>query len=222
MTELLQAAVSPPNLVPTGLLVFVLLYWLTVIVGLVHLDTLDVDVAADTDADFNLDAHAGPHLHHGEVGVDWLNNALAFFNLGRVPLMVFLSFVALPLWTGSMLLNYYTNNISWLLGIVFLLPLLISSLFLAKLLTTPFVKLFAALEKDHDAGGQPLGKICTVLLPTTQERMGQAAVRQTSGAPLVLNVRAASTTKLRKGDSALVIDFDAHRRCYLIEPYETT
>ena len=218
MTELLQAAVSPPNLVPTGLLVFVLLYWLTVIVGLVHIDTLDVDVATDTD--FDLDTHAGPHLHHGEVGVDWLNNALAFFNLGRVPLMVFLSFVALPLWAGSILLNYYTHNSYWLLGIAFLLPLLVSSLFLAKVLTTPFVSLFAALEKDHDAGGQPLGKICTVLLPTTQERMGQVAVQQTSGAPLVLNVRAASATELRKGDSALVIDFDAHRRCYLIEPYE--
>ncbi|MBC6609827.1 hypothetical protein H8B15_02765 [Hymenobacter sp. BT507] len=220
MTELLQAAVSPPNLVPTGLLVFVLLYWLTVIVGLVHLDTLDVDVT--TDADFDLDSHAGPHLHHGEVGVDWLNNALAFFNLGRVPLMVFLSFVALPLWAGSILLNYYTHNSSWSLGIVFLLPLLLGSLFLAKVLTTPFVKLFAALEKDHDAGGQPLGKLCTVLLPTTRERMGQAAVPQTSGAPLVLNVRAASATELRKGDSALVIDFDAQRRCYLIEPYEAT
>ncbi|QNE39829.1 DUF1449 family protein [Hymenobacter sp. NBH84] len=219
MTELLQAAVSPPNLVPTGLLVFVLLYWLTVVVGLVHIDALDVDVA--TDADVDLDAHTGLHLHHGEVGVDWLNNALVFFNLGRVPLMVFLSFVALPLWAGSILLNYYTQNTFWLLGIVFLLPLLVGSLFLAKVLTMPFVKLFAALEKDHDADGQPLGKICTVLLSTTHERMGQAAVPQTSGAPLVLNVRAASVTELRKGDSALVIDFDAQRRCYLIEPYET-
>ncbi|UOR06367.1 DUF1449 family protein [Hymenobacter aerilatus] len=220
MTELLQAAVSPPNLVPTGLLVFVLLYWLTVMVGLVHLDALDVDVAADADAGVDLDTHAGPHLHHGEVGTDWLNNALAFFNLGRVPLMVFLSFVALPLWAGSVLLNYYTHNSSWLVGIVFLAPLLVGSLLLAKVLTTPFVKLFAALEKDHDAGASPVGKICTVVLPATREQMGQAAVRIASGAPLMLNVRAASATELRKGDSALVIDFDAQQRCYLIEPYE--
>lgn len=97
MTELLRAAVAPPNLVATGLLVFVLLYWLTVIGGLMPLDALDVDVTTAADADFNLDTHVGPHLHHGEAGVDWLNNALAFFNLGRVPLMVFLSVVALPL-----------------------------------------------------------------------------------------------------------------------------
>jgi len=220
MTELLQAAVSPPNLVPTGLLVFVLLYWLTVILGLVHIDSLDLDVASDADAGVYLDTHAGPHLHHGEVGVEWLNNALAFFNLGRIPLMVFLSFVALPLWAGSVLVNYYTSNASWLLGIVFFAPLLVGSLLLAKILTLPFVKLFAALEKDHDASGSPVGKVCTMVLPASRERMGQAAVRIVSGAPLMLNVRAASAAELRKGDMALVIDFDAQQRCYLIEPYE--
>ena len=217
MSELLQAAVSPPNLVPTGLLVFVLLYWLTVIAGLVHVDSLDLDLA---DAGADLDAHAGAHLHHGDAGADWLNHALAFFNLGRVPLMLFLGFVALPLWAGSILLNYYTHNSSWLLGIAFLLPLLVGSLFLAKLLTAPFVRLFAVLEKDHDAGASPVGQVCTVLLPTSQERLGQAAVRISGGAPLRLNVRAASAAELRKGDTALVIDFDAVRRCYLIEPYE--
>ena len=42
MTELLHAAVSPPNVLPTSLLVFVLLYWLTVILGLLDFKTLDI------------------------------------------------------------------------------------------------------------------------------------------------------------------------------------
>ncbi|MBJ6110755.1 hypothetical protein JAO73_17155 [Hymenobacter sp. BT523] len=119
MTELLQAAVSPPNLVATGLLVFVLLYWLTVIVGLLDMKTVDLD----------LDDHG--HFHHpGDfhpeaANSSWLNGALAFFNLGRIPLMVFLSFVFLPLWVGSILVNYYTENTSWLLGVGFLLPLFV-------------------------------------------------------------------------------------------------
>jgi hypothetical protein len=94
MTELLQAAVLPPNLVATGLLVFVLLYWLTVIVGLLDFKTVDFHVGS------HVELHAGgTHLPSGDS--DWLNGALAFFNLGRIPLMVFLSFVALPLWAGS-------------------------------------------------------------------------------------------------------------------------
>ena len=211
MTELLQAAIAPPNLVATGLLVFALLYWLTVIVGLLDMKT--VDLSLDDHGHFHYDGH-GPH---DGVGTSWLNGALAFFNLGRIPLMVFLSFVFLPLWVGSILANYYTGNTSWLLGLAFLLPLLIASLFVAKLLTLPFVKLFTAMEKDHDAGAVVIGKVCTVLLPATASQLGQASV-PADGAPLVLNVRSTGTP-LAKGETALVIAFDAVRRCYLIEAY---
>ncbi|UOQ97289.1 hypothetical protein MUN81_18870 [Hymenobacter sp. 5317J-9] len=211
MTELLQAAIAPPNLVATGLLVFVLLYWLTVIVGLLDLKTVDLDL--DDHGHFH---HPGD-FHHEAAHGSWLNGALAFFNLGRIPLMVFLSFVFLPLWVGSILANYYTKNTSWLLGMAFLLPLFVGSLFVAKFLTLPFVKLFTALEKDHDSGAVVIGKVCTVLLPATLTQLGQAAVR-IDGAPLMLNVRSTSTP-LTKGDTGLIIDFDATRRCYLVEPY---
>ncbi len=211
MTELLQAAVSPPNLVPTGLLVFVLLYWLTVLLGLLDMKTVDLSIGDHGHAHF--DSHVG----HDGLGTGWLNGALAFFNLGRIPLMIFLSFVFLPLWAGSILANYYTGNTSLLLGLAFLLPLFISSLFVAKFLTLPFVKLFSALEKDHDSGAVVVGKVCTVLLPATADKLGQASV-QTDGAPLMLNVRSLSTP-LGKGETALIIDFDAARKCYLIEPF---
>ncbi|MCR5886605.1 DUF1449 family protein [Hymenobacter sp. J193] len=210
MTELLQAAVSPPNLLATGLLIFVLLYWLTVIVGLLDFKTLDLDLHVDSTHDVPHDAH---------LSVAWLNHALAFFNLGRVPLMVFVSFLALPLWVGSILTNYYTHNSSLLLGLAFCLPLFIGSLLVAKVLTTPFVKLFATLEQDQ-SGSNPIGKVCTLLLPASHERLGQATVR-TNGDTLMLNVKAASAaTELRKGDTALVIDYHAPSRCYLIEPYD--
>lgn len=203
MLELYHAAVAPANLLPTGLLLFVLLYWLTVIVGLLDMKTADLDVDGD--------GHFG---HHHETS--WLNGALAFFNLGRIPLMIFLSFVFLPLWVGSILVNYYTGNTSLLLGLVCFVPLFIGSLFVAKFLTLPFVKLFAAMEKEHDGGAKALGKVCTVLLPASAEHLGQASVR-ISGAPLILNVRSTGAA-LAKGDEALVIDFDEQRRCYLIEP----
>ncbi|MBT9392729.1 hypothetical protein KLP40_06100 [Hymenobacter sp. NST-14] len=218
MNELLHAAVAPPNLLPTGLLVFVLLYWLTVILGLIDFKSLDLEVATGVDVDA-VDGHPG--LHAGEAGVSFLNHALAFFNLGRVPLMVFVSLLALPWWVGSILLNYYLGNETLLLGAVLLVPLLLASLLAAKVLTTPFVRVFAALDRDADAGASPLGKVCTLLLPATHTHLGQASVRLRNGSPLVLTVRAASpTAELRKGDTALILDYDAHRRCYLVEPFE--
>ncbi|WP_345237164.1 hypothetical protein [Hymenobacter saemangeumensis] len=213
MTELLQAAVLPPNLLPTALLVFVLLYWLTVIVGLLDMKTVDLSLDDHGHLHFDSDAAAG------EAGTSWLNGALAFFNLGRIPLMIFLSFVILPLWVGSILANYYTGNTSLLLGLGFCLPLFIASLFVAKFLTLPFVKLFTAMEKEHGGGEVAIGKVCTVLLPATPEHLGQASVR-IDGAPLMLNVRS-TKAPVAKGETALVIDYDAHRRCYLIEPFIT-
>jgi hypothetical protein len=62
-----------------------------------------------------------------------------------------------------------------------------------------------------------MGKVCTVLLPATATRLGQATIR-IDGAPLMLNVRSTGTP-LSKGDTALVIDFDPAQRCYLIEPF---
>ncbi|WP_170061847.1 hypothetical protein [Hymenobacter chitinivorans] len=193
----------------TGLLIFVLLYWLTVILGLLDFKTLDLHVEGGHDVP-----------HDAALSVSWLNHALAFFNLGRVPLMVFLSFVALPLWAGSILLNYYAHNTSWLLGLAFLLPLLVGSLLVAKVLTTPFVRLFATLEQDQAGATNPIGKVCTVLLPASQHHLGQAVVR-TNGDTLMLNVKVASDAELLKGDTALVIDYSATGRCYLIEPYDS-
>ncbi|OWP64104.1 hypothetical protein CDA63_05075 [Hymenobacter amundsenii] len=219
MKELLHAAVAPANLLPTGLLVFVLLYWLTVMVGLLDFKSLDLEVQADVDAD--ADMHTGAHGHAGEAGTSFMNGVLGFFNLGRVPLMVFVSFVVLPWWVGSILANYYLGNETLLVGGILLVPLLLGSLLIAKVLTTPFVHLFAAMEQDHEGDNSPLGKMCTVLLPATHEQVGQASVRLRQGAPLMLTVRAASAAaELRKGDTALIIDYDKGRRCYLIEPFE--
>ncbi len=44
MNDLLQAAISAPNIIPTALLVFVLVYWLVVILGAIDIDFFDVDV----------------------------------------------------------------------------------------------------------------------------------------------------------------------------------
>lgn len=221
MKELLHAAVAPANLLPTGVLVFVLLYWLTVVLGVLDFKSLDLDVHADTDADF--DAHAGAHGHAGESGTSFVNGVLGFFNLGRVPLMVFVSFVVLPWWVGSILANYYLGNEGLLVGAVLLVPLLLGAMLVSKVLTTPFVSLFAAMEADSEGANSPVGKVCTLLLPATHEQLGQASVRLRKGAPLMLNVRAASqSAELRKGDTALIIDYDQLHRCYLIEPFELT
>ena len=84
----------------------------------------------------------------------------------------------------------------------------------------PFVKLFAALEKEHESAATVIGQICTIVLPANSTELGQASVK-TKGSPLLLNVKTANGFVLTKGETALVIDYNNENKFYLIEPYKT-
>ncbi|MFD2245357.1 OB-fold-containig protein [Pontibacter ruber] len=207
MNELLQAAISSVNIIPTALLVFVLLYWVAVIFGFLDLDFFDVEVETGVDAD-------------GVSSVSWLNSVLAFFNLGKVPFMVFLTFLALPFWVISILANYYLNSNYELLGLLYLLPSFLAALFVSRFLTMPFIRLFAAMEKEHEPAASIIGQLCTVTLPANPTELGQAAIK-TSGAPLLLNVKTTEGAAVQKGETALVVEYNAENKFYLIQPYQT-
>lgn len=209
MKELFTAASSAPNLIPTLLLAFVILYWLVVLIGAIDIDSLDVDVNVDTDVDVDVDAD-------GELSGGGLDRVLAFFNLGQVPLMVFLTFWILPVWVLSVLGNYYLGNSSFLIGLIILLPSLIAGLFIAKVLTNPLAKVFGKLNQESNE--TVIGKICTITTQATHQRVGQALV-QTSGAPLLLNVKTYEGVSLERGDTAMVIEQQEGRNIYYIEPY---
>lgn len=75
-SDLFNAAISTPNIIPTALVVFVLLYWLVVILGAIDIDFFDFDVDPDAEADVD-----------GEISVTWLNwaaprHVLAFLQSG--------------------------------------------------------------------------------------------------------------------------------------------
>ncbi len=144
MKETIESAFSVINIIPTALLILVLIYWLTVIIGVFNIDSfdfgadadLDVDVDADVDIDTDMDVSAGDSIL-------WVNSALSFFNLGKVPFMLILSIFSLSMWVISMLMNFYLNNTVVLLSLVYLIPNIFLSAFITKFLTSPLVKVFA-------------------------------------------------------------------------------
>lgn len=210
MTELLQAAGSSANILPGALLLLVLLYWIVVIIGLLDVDSLDFDV----------EGPSGALEINSLESIAWLNSLLVFFNLGRVPFMLWLSFVALPFWAGALLVNYYLHTGESVTGFLFLIPIFIISLFISKILTAPFIKVFAAFEKEHASKTNVIGRMCTVILPATATELGQATVR-TEGSPLLLHVKATTGAQISKGQTALIIDYNEKSNIYLIEPYQS-
>lgn len=212
MIELLDASLSSVNIIPTILLAFILIYWLTVIIGVIDLDTIDFDLDLEVDTDFEVDSEI-------EVGTDvhGLTTVLAFFNIGQMPFMILLSFLVMPMWLLSVLVNFHLGNNSFLLSILLLIPILFVSLFIAKILTTPIAKFYLKLKLEDEAIN-PIGKICKVLLSVSDDKVGQAEI-MVNGTSIKINAKSQKGEQILKGETALVIERNSKKNYFLIEPY---
>ena len=214
MKELFDLSFSAANIIPTGLFVFILLYWFTVLLGFFDFDSFDfdIDVDVDVDADVDVDVDSG----NPEGGTAWLNHILVFFNLGKIPFMVWLSFVSIPLWVASVITNAFFGNTTFLIGLVIFIPIFILTLFVAKFFTAPFVKIFEAMDKENKPK-ELIGKVCQVIIPPNGKKMGQADINY-DGSPIRIYVTASTGTLFQRGDEALVIE--KQNDAYFIEPYK--
>ena len=209
MQELLDASIQGANIIPTAMLIFLLIYWIVVILGVIDLDMFDIDVDMDVD---------GPEVDAG-VSVGWLNSVLTFFNLGQIPLMIFLSFLVLPMWIISVQANHLLGNSSMLIGVALLIPNLIVSLFIAKILTMPFVKLFSKMIEEGETTTTMIGKICRVVLPLNSESVGQVEVN-VEGSNYRISAKTVEEKTMEKGEEGLVIEYHENGKYYVVEPYK--
>ena len=216
MNELLQAALSPVNLLYTLLLVLVLLYWLTVIIGALDMNALDIDFDMDVDADMDIDVDVDSDIDVNGGAAAWLAGALQFFNFGKMPMMVILSFTILFTWMINILMNHYIGQGSIPFAIALMMPNLLISLLLTKLFTTPLVPLFKQIntpEKNVDY----IGMTCTLLVSATETKKGQAEIFHNSSAHLVyVKVSKNDRETIRKGEKAVIVDKATDEDVYFI------
>ncbi len=204
MIEFFHASISLVNLPFTVLLVLIVLYWLSVIIGALDIELFDLDLSQDMDMD-----HSGGFVH----------SFLSLLNIGEVPVMVVISVMILVGWCFSMLSNYYLNSgMSLLIGAGLLVPNFIVSLVMAGLVTRPLRALFSTLDQEdtHQKILNRVGKVTTSQVTPT---FGQLEI-ETRGAPILVNVRTTEDTVLKKGDKAIIYDEDKDKGIYFVEKYD--
>jgi len=242
MREIFEFAFSSINLIPTCLLLFVALYWLVVLFGLldighveldadhdVHVDIdmhADVDIHADVDVDTDVDVHADVdtdiHVdaHGGEItsdGPGGFMQSLIFFNVGKVPLLVLLSFFAVPLWFLTLIVNYYLKVDSFGMSLLLLIPEIIVSLFIAKFTSTPIAQLFRKIEESTGKATDFTGKTATARFDMDENKLGHIEIDE-KGKNIVLHARC-EISKIAKGERVLIIEFIKEENYYLVEPF---
>ncbi|HEX7862381.1 MAG TPA: hypothetical protein VF773_18735 [Verrucomicrobiae bacterium] len=223
MLDFFYQNLRPVNLPFTALLGMVTVYWLLVLLG-----ALDFDSEPSVDLhshDVDVNGAAGAHdVDHGGVhGVGAIKSLLQFLNFGNVPSTIVLSVLVVSMWAISLILNRMFNPFpgSVLIALGLLVPNLIVAALITKAATTPLKHLFNAMNKEREEHQPVLGRTCTILTSEVTDRFGQAEI-QTSGAPLVINVRTYGEATFAKGESALIIKEDKENNLYTVAKLTST
>lgn len=195
METVLTLISSFPTVVYTIPLGICLVFWLFSLFGV--FDFLDVDI----------DSEAG------------LAGLLATFGLAGVPITLSLSLLFLFAWSLSLF------STAWLLpwlpaGLVYnaagaaaLVISLIFSVYLTGKITRPLSRLFVTHEARSNRS--LVAKYCEITSLTVNEQFGQAKVED-GGAGLIISIRAAAPNDFKKGDRALIYEYDPDKNLYFI------
>jgi hypothetical protein len=234
MGELFTAATAPSNLLLTILLMLITFYWLTVIIGAIGMDAIDldldldadvdIDVDIDVDVDVDVDADIDPSLLGGQKALakkpsNFFIRILAFFNFGRIPFMILCSILVLLLWSISVYCNHET---SWLnpansvsVAALWFIPNLIISLFATKIITTPLVPIFAKLntaEKELVFNG----KVGTLMTGIQDSEKGQLKI-DIDGSVVSLTVKSNEGKTIKKGEKVVIIDQIEEGKSFIVQ-----
>lgn len=203
MFELLETAFSGVNIIPTTLLGLVLLYWLTVIIGIIDFNFIEIDL--DT---------SGTELDIGPF-----HGILAFLNVANLPFMLVFSIFTLNFWTLSMLTHLLPFKSGGPVSLILFIPELFISLFLTKIITIPLKNIFKFDYNEKGRENEVTGKLCRLMGDLMPGRLGQAEVERDSGS-LIINVKIVEGDGLQKGSKALVIKKDEEKDFYVIKKFE--
>jgi len=222
VNELFEASLRFPTVVFTIALGITLIYWVFVLLGALDIDLLgggDVSGAAKGIGDAMVGgAKGGAEALHGHGGGDGVDHDGGLLGLSNVPITISISFVVLSGWCLSLLGSHYGGKVlgsSALIGLVVLALAFVVALLVAAVLVRPLAPVFKIREgksnKDY------VGHVCTVTTGHVDDGFGQATIEDGPDV-LVIPVRCDRTGALARGSKALVVDFDAARNAYIVEP----
>lgn len=229
MGNFLNIALTFPPVIYSLLLVVVIVYWLSVLVGVLDLDLFDIDV--DMDLDLDVDVDMGGAMEGAVEGASDLSSSstgmghrvlvgiFSWLSLGRVPVTISFSFFTLYAWIMTFSGVYYLSSMmSPAMSALLFAGSTILSLFLAGVSVRPMRGLF----HTHTKHGQEtlVGSVCVVTTGRVDAKFGQASFND-GGAGLNLSIRCDTPDNgIKRGDRVLIIGYDPETRLYHVEPYE--
>lgn len=215
MDALITALFSFPTAIFSVVMGVAVLYWLLVIVGALDIDLLHL-------GDHDAGSHDGHHDTH--VGTN-PNAVLEFLRVGQVPITIIVSIFTFLAWAVCLLATSYVRPVVpgwswWLFGLIALVAALVVAVLGTGLAVAPLAKVFS-LDNQPKADDL-IGKMVEVTSSEVTARYGTARHDRPSGEDLILNVSCDPIHVFKRGDHAVVLDYDRTTGVYRIAPLPHT
>lgn len=202
MAAFIQNILTFPTVFYSGLLLLVVLYWLSAVLGVVDIDSADVD--ADLDADADTDVFAG-----------WLSR----FKLDGIPLTITLSFIVLVSWVICFLAIHFIYPLlpeTWIQIMVGFWVLIIAPV-IAALMVSPLLQPLKPLFRKQlvTSNTDLVGQYAMVRSGKVTATFGEAEFKD-GGAGLIIKIRAAEPNQISRGDQVALLSYDAASGTYQV------
>jgi hypothetical protein len=207
MPEFLAALLAFPTVVFSILLAVVLLYWLTVIIGALHIDLGSPDGGHDADM------IPGGHDAHG---------FLEFLSIGKVPITITISLFVFLAWMLGMFAELVLRApvSAWISGPLFsaaLVPaIVLSAMVVTAYAVRPLRGLFSLVSEHGETG--LVGRMVRITSMSVDHGFG-TAVCDNAGPGILLNVVSRPGVTLARDAMAVVVEYDPARQVYLVAPF---
>ena len=206
MQEFIAVIFGFPTIVYSILLAMVLVYWVAAVIGLVDFGESDIDLDLAEPSDLSTIA-----------------SYVVAFGLTGVPFSIVVTLLVLTGWTMCTLASIWlmpwvpTLILKLAAGLGLLALCFALSIIVTARLVRPLRGLF--VTQYGRSNNELVGQVCVITTGSVDERQGLAEVAQ-RGAGILIQVWATSPNTLTRGSRAVIAEYDAAQRRYLVHALE--
>ena len=208
-----------------------IIYWMLMLIGLMDLEMVDSvlgfsDGAADAGAEGATEGAVdggGEGLEAAGEGLGVLASFLSFLNFGQAPATILITLFSFYMWLFANIVRVFFKTPTTVSTVVLLaiFASIFTSIFIVSCILThftgkPFKRLMAICT--YHGGVHLIGKVCEVRSRIVTSKHGQAELLLEGSSPLMLHVICDHKNDLKKGNKAVIVDYEKDKDLYIIEP----
>lgn len=194
--SLLRLSVSGVNAIPTFFMILVLIYWITVILGIFQVDGFEIDVDVEADG--------------------FATDLLVFLKIGDIPVSIYCTILFTLFWVFTIIISILTNSWGGIPNGIGMIPSFVVAALITRITTIPLKKILNGINGNEALSKQIIGSTGTLKFDLSEGEMSQVIIDKGS---FLVNCMGKEGMKLPAGALVKVLSKIEEENVYIIEPF---